>query len=67
MRVDVFGVVSFYPIFLFLAGILQLILESRYHFKVYQTKLANQVISKEFEMVQEYSARLGLVKTREVN
>ena len=67
MRVDVFGVVSFYPFFLFSAGILQLILDSRYHSKVYQTKLANQVISKEFEMVQEYSARLGLVKTREVN
>ena len=66
MRVDVFGVVSFYPIFLFLAGILQLIID-RCHSKVYQTKLANQVISKEFEMVQEYSARLGLVKTREVN
>ena len=64
MRVDVFGVVSFYPFFL--AGILLLILDSRYHSKVYQTKLANQVISKEFEMVQEYSARLGLVKTREV-
>ena len=67
MRVDVFGVVIFYPFFLFSAGILQLILDSRYHSKVYQTKLANQVISKEFEIVQEYSARLGLVKTREVN
>ena len=66
MRVDVFGVVSFYQIYGYLADILQLIID-RYPSKVYQTKLANQVISKEFEMVQEYSARLGLVKTREVN
>ena len=34
---------------------------------VYQTKLAKQQIAKEFEMVQEYSSRLSLVKTREVN
>jgi len=33
---------------------------------VYQTKLAKQQIAKEFEMVQEYSSRLSLVKTREV-
>ena len=34
---------------------------------VYQTKLAKQQIAKEFEMVQEYSSRLSLVKTREVS
>ena len=34
---------------------------------VYQTKLANQQIAKEFETVQEYSSRLSLVKTREVS
>ena len=34
---------------------------------VYQTKLAKQQIAREFEMVQEYSSRLSLVKTREVS
>jgi len=33
---------------------------------MYQTKLAKGMISKEFEMVQEYSARLGATKTRNV-
>ena len=33
---------------------------------MYQTKLAKGMIAKEFEMVQEYSVRLGATKTRDV-